>query len=128
MNVVARNILDIENSDCSLKFDRGMGSHSSAQPGGSTGNYPTLETGFRFNGEHHSKSKPNSEESLYPIVIYTNIDRDFVFSKPIEKNSLYTDIHFQQYHPTISLYSSMHTSDPVENPIVFSSEAQENIK
>ena len=97
-----------------------MGSHSSAQPEGYTSNYPTLETGFGFNGEHQSKSKPNSEESLYPTVIDTNTDRGSVFSEPIMQNSLYTYIHFQQYHPTVSLYPSMHTSDPSENPVVFS--------
>lgn len=115
-------------SEFFLKSDRGMGSHSSAQPEGSIGNYPTLETGFGFNGEYQSKSKPNSEESLYPTVIDTNPDRDSVFSEPIKQNSLYPDIHFEQYHPTASLYPTMHTSDPAENPAVFSSEAQENIE
>ena len=124
MNLVARNILDIGKSECFLKFDRGMGSHSSCQLGGSTGNYPTLETGLRFNGDNQSKSKPNSEESLYPTVIDTNIVHDSVFLEPIKKISLYTDIRFQYYHPTVSLYPSMHTSDPTENPVVFSLEAQ----
>ena len=115
-------------SDFFLKSDRGMGSHSSAQPEGYTSNYPTLETGFGFNGEYQSKSKPNSEESLYPTVIDTNTDRDSVFSEPIKQNSLYIDIHFEQYHPTVSLYPSMHTSDLVENQTFFSLESQENIK
>ena len=128
MNLVAGNILDIGKLECFLKFDRGMGSHSSAQPGGSKGNYPTLETGFGFNGEHQYKSKPNFEESLYPTIINTNMNRDSVFSNPIKKNSLYTDIHFQQYHPTVYLYPSMHMSDPAENLVFFSSEAQENIE
>lgn len=122
------NDADNGKSEIFLKSDRGMGSHSSAQTGGSIGNYPTLETGFGFNGEHQTKSKPNSEESLYPTVIDTNPDRDSVFSEPIKQNSLYPDIHFEQYHPNVSLYPTVHTIDPAENPAVFSSEAQQNIE
>jgi spartin len=116
---------DVDNGKSAFRSDRGTGSHSSAQSGGgSVGNYPTLETGFGFNGEQQTKSKPNSMESLYPTVVDTNPDRDSVFSEPIKQSSLYPDIHSEQYHPTVSLYPTLHMSDLVENPTFFSSETQ----
>jgi len=123
------NDVDNGKSTFILRSDRGSGSHSSAQSGGeSTGNYPTLETGFEFQEERYTKSKPKSEESLYPTVIDTNPARDSIFSEPIKQNSLYPDIHSEQHHPTVSIYPTLNMGDLVENPTVFSSETYGKIE